>query len=231
MMQRADSLILTLPDGSRQLQRISRAARISFEIAANNSFTATLDSMSVSPAAESAVAAAIGTRWTGKVNGAGRIEGVQISRSSALGDDLTRTIRSLIPLVPFDGRRVGSSWADTTSGTVQVEVFRTNERRTRKWTAGERTERGGVAVYPVRVREEFEQVGKGSQAGREMTMTAQGSRTGYYYMTVDGRVEGAVLQDSTAQFITIPAAHQTVPTMRYSRTTLRFASSPRDERP
>lgn len=230
MMQRADSLILTLPNGSQQLQRISRSARLTVEISANNSFTATLDSISVSPASDGAVAAAVGTRWTGKVSGAGRIEGVQISRSSSLGDDLTRTVKSLIPMVPFEGRRVGSRWADTTAGTVQVEVFRTNERRTRKWTAGQRTERGGVAVYPVRVREEFEQAGKGFQAGREMTMTAQGSRTGYYYMTVDGRVDGAVLHDSVSQFITIPAARQTVPTMRYSRTTLRFASSPRDKR-
>ncbi|MEP6591811.1 MAG: hypothetical protein ABJC19_11565 [Gemmatimonadota bacterium] len=230
-MQRADSLILTLPDGSRQLQRIARMAHFTVEVGTNNSFSATLDSISLSPAADAAAAQAIGTRWNGRVTGAGRIEGLQISRSSFLGDDLTRSVRSMIPPVPFEGLAVGTTWTDTTSGSVQVELFRTSERRVRRWSTAERTQRGGVTVYPVRVREDFEQVGKGSQSGREMTMTAQGSRTGYYYLTADGRVDGAVLQDSVAQFITIPMSRQTVPTMRYGKTTLHFASSPRGERP
>ena len=229
IMQRLDSLVLTLPDGSRQLQRVVRSARFTVEIAENNSFTATLDSLAIQPAA--AAAEVLGTRWTGKVSGAGRIEGLRISRGSPLGDDLTATVRSFLPLVPFSGMPVGRSWKDTTSGSVQVEVFRASEQRTRTWTAQERTERNGLPVYPVRVKEEFEQFGKGSQSGREMTMTAQGSRTGNYYMTVDGRVDAVVLQDSIAQFITIPATKQTIPTMRYSRTTLRFSTSLRGDRP
>ena len=229
-MLRSDSLVLTLPNGSQQLQRVGRSARFTVEVGSNNAFIATLDSLALQPPS-GAMAEAIGTRWTGRVSGAGRIEGLRISRPSGLGDDLTATVRSLIPLVPFTGMPVGRSWKDTTSGSVQVEVFRANEQRVRTWTAGERTDRNGIPVYPVRVHEEFEQLGRGSQGGREMTMTAQGSRTGNYYMTLDGRVDGAVFQDSIAQFITIPAAKQTVPTMRYSRTTLRFATSPRGDRP
>lgn len=230
-MQRTDSLVLTLPNGSRQVQRVGRMARFAVEIGANNSFMATLDSLILQPPASEAIAQVAGTRWTGMVSGAGRIEGLRISRATPLGDDLTSAVRSLLPLVPFNGVAVGRSWKDTTSGSVQVEVFRVEEQRVRSWSAGERTERMGVSVYPVRVREDFEQLGRGSQAGREMTMTAQGSRIGYYYITMDGRVDGAVLQDSVAQFITIPAMKQTIPTMRYSRTTFRFATSPRGERP
>lgn len=230
-LQRADSLILTLPNGSRQLQRFGRAARFTVEVSANNAFTATLDSLSVQPAAGDAVADVLGTRWTGKVSGAGRIEGLRISRSTPLGDDMTSTVRALLPPVPFAGVPIGKNWKDTLSGSNQVEVFRTNETRTRSWTSGEATERNGVAVHPIRVREEFEQVGKGSQAGQEMTMTAQGSRVGNYYMTLDGRVEGAALQDSIAQFITIPSARQTIPTMRFSRTTIRYSTSLRGDRP
>jgi hypothetical protein len=77
---------------------------------------------------------------------------------------------------------------------VQVDVFRATETRTRSWTAEETIDLNGVQVHPIRVREEFEQLGRGSQAGREMTMTAQGSRSGNYYVTLDGRVDGATLR-------------------------------------
>ena len=230
-MQRLDSLVLTLPDGSQQIQRAGRLARFTIEVGANNAFTATLDTVALQPPADAAVAEAVGIRWTGKLTGAGQLEGLRISRSSGLGDDLTSMVRSLIPPVPFGGVPVGQSWKDTSSGAVKVGVFQVNERRVRSWAAGERTERNGLGVYPVRVREEFEQLGRGTQAGREMTLTAQGSRTGNYYVTIDGRVDGAALLDSVAQFITIPATRQTIPTMRYSRTTLRFSTSPRGGRP
>ena len=230
-MQRVDSLVLTLPDGTRQVQRLERLALFTVEISSNNAFSATLDSLAMRPAANQAIAAAIGTRWTGRLSGGGHIEGLRISRSTPLAEDLTTVVRSLIPPVSFSGVAVGRSWKDTTSGTVQVEVFQATERRVRSWTAGERLTLNGVLVYPIRVREEFEQLGRGAQAGREMTMTAQGSRSGNYYVTLDGRVDGAALRDSVAQFITIPATKVTVPTMRYSRLTLRFATSPRGNRP
>lgn len=230
MLQRADSLVLTLPDGSRQLQRVGRTARFTVEVGSNNTFSATLDAITLQPPSVEAAAGVIGTKWTGRVTGGGRIEGLRISRATPLGDDLTAAVRSLLPMVPFNGVPVGRSWKDTLSGSVQVEVFRVQEQRVRSWSAQAQTDRSGIQVYPVRVREEFEQLGRGSQAGREMTMTAQGSRVGYYYVTVDGRVDGAVLQDSVAQFITIPAMKQTIPTMRYSRTTLRYTTS-RAERP
>lgn len=230
-MQRQDSLVLTLPDGARQLQRVGRTARFAIDIGSNNTFTATLEALTLQPPAAEAVAEVLGTKWSGRITGAGRIEGLRISRASPLGDDLTAAVRSLLPPVPFAGIGVGRSWKDTLSGSVQVEVFRTQEQRVRSWFAGDRVDRNGIAVYPVRVREDFEQLGRGSQAGREMNMTAQGSRVGYYYMTIDGRVDGASLQDSVAQFITIPAMKQTIPTMRYTRTTLRYLTSSRAERP
>lgn len=230
-LQRVDSLVLTLPDGNHQVQRLERTAHFLVEIGRDNSFTATLDSLTTRPASVSAVAAAVGTEWSGKLSSAGRIEGLRISRSSPLGDDLTAAVRALIPPVPLRGVAVGVTWRDTTSGQVQVEVFRATETRTRSWTAGEIIDLNGVQVHPIRVREEFEQLGRGEQAGRTMTMTAQGSRSGNYYVTLDGRVDGAALRDSVAQFITVPAAKVTVPTMRYSRTSLRFATSPRDNRP
>ena len=89
-MQRIDSLVLTLPDGTRQVQRLERLALFAVEIGSNNRYTVTLDSLAMRPAANQAIAAAIGTQWTGMVSGGGQIEGLRISRSTPLGDDLTQ---------------------------------------------------------------------------------------------------------------------------------------------
>ncbi|MBK7594997.1 MAG: hypothetical protein IPJ11_07060 [Gemmatimonadetes bacterium] len=83
-------------------------------------------------------------------------------------------------------------------------------------------DREGIRVIPVQVREAFEQIGRGSSAGRNMTMTAQGVRSAQYYMTLDGRVEVATVVDSAAKLITIPGSQQSIPTMQYSRTLIRF---------
>ena len=71
----------------------------------------------------------------------------------------------------------------------------------------------------------FEQVGKGSQGGREMTMTAQGVRSSSYYVTILGRVDQVVHRDSIAKFITIPAGRQTIPTTQIVRVELRALAS------
>jgi hypothetical protein len=72
------------------------------------------------------------------------------------------------------------------------------------------------------LREEFEQIGRGTSSGREMTMTAQGSRTGAYFLTPDGRVERAAMVDSIAKLITIPSTKQSIPTMQYTRTQISY---------
>src|ERR1043165_795625 len=45
LLQRADSLVLTLPDGSSQLQRVGRTARFTVDVGSNNTFSATLDAI------------------------------------------------------------------------------------------------------------------------------------------------------------------------------------------
>lgn len=228
-LQRLDSLVFTLPNGAKQVQRVLRTARFSLAISGGNAFSVTLDSMTLQPPAPQAVQEALGTTWSGRVLGSGRLDGVKPNRNSPIGEDIGATVLTMLPPVPFAGAAVGQSWRDSIRGSSQVEVFRVNEQRTRTWTIGDRADRSGLPVYPVRVREEFEQLGSGTQAGREMTMTAQGKRSGTYYLTLDGRVDGATFEDSVARLITIPSSKQTIPTMQYSRTTLRFVS--RADRP
>jgi hypothetical protein len=103
-----------------------------------------------------------------------------------------------------------------------VDIFSANERRTAAWTAGSLSVRSGGQVIPVRLREDFEQLGDGQQSGRRMTMTSQGRRSGTYYVTQNGQVSSARLDDSVAMLISIPSSKQVVPTIRYGRTVVRF---------
>lgn len=221
VFERRDSLILTLPDGSKQLQRLGRNAYFTLAIDGKN-LRVTLDSLQLVPAAPEASREAVGTVWTGWLGAFGKLENISASRGGILVEELTQTAANLLPRLPRGGARPGDRWADTSAKTIRVDVFRTDDRRTGVWRVGPAADREGVRLIPVQVREAFEQVGRGSAAGRNMTMTAQGSRSAQYYMTLDGRVEVATVTDSAAKLITIPGSQQSIPTMQYSRTLIRY---------
>ncbi len=231
LLERRDSLILTLPNGSKQLQRLGRNALFTLSIDGKD-IKVTLDSLQLVPASPEASREATGTVWTGWLGAYGRLENFTASRGGILVEELTQTVANLLPRLPRGGARPGDRWADTTKKTIRVEIFRTDDQRTGQWRVAAPMDREGIRVIPVQVREAFEQVGRGSSAGRNMTMTAQGSRSAQYYMTLDGRVEAATIVDSAAKLITIPGSQQSIPTMQYSRTQIRFrplaAKSPND---
>jgi hypothetical protein len=58
-------------------------------------------------------------------------------------------------------------------------------------------------------------------------MTAQGRRSGTYYLTLDGRIDAATVDDSVAKLIAIPALRQTIPTMQFTRYSIRAIPSRR----
>lgn len=221
IFDRRDSLVLTLPDGSKQLQSLGRLAH--FTLTLNGSaFSVSLDSLQLAPASPEASREAVGTRWTGWLGAFGRIENFSASREGILVEELTPTVANLLPRLPRAGARTGDRWTDTTKQTIRVQVFRTDDQRTARWQVGAAMVRDGIRVVPVQVREEFEQIGRGSTAGRKMAMTAQGSRSATYYVTADGRVDNAVAIDSAAMLITIPGSQRSVPTMQYGRTLIRY---------
>lgn len=220
-VEREDSIVLTLPDGSRQVQRQGRTAHFTM-ILAPGTVRVMLNDLVLRPSLGTEATEVIGTTWTGRVGASGAITNLQASRNTTLGDDISNVVRAFLPRLP-DGRvEPGVRWADSSEGAVRVEIFRANERRTTQWNTDQRTEHNGMALIAVRSREEYEQVGTGNQAGREMTMTAQGRRTATYYLTLDGRVDSATLQDSVAKFITIPDTRQIIPTMQFARTALQY---------
>ena len=221
LLEQRDSLVLTLPNGSKQVQRLGRQARFSLTVA-NGNFTVRLDSLRLAPASDEVSREAVGATWTGKLGAFGRLEALSASKGGILVEELTTVVAALLPTLPRGGASAGEVWADTTKRTIRVEIFRAEDRRIARWRANTATEIQGLRLVPVQLREEFEQIGRGVSSGREMNMTAQGSRTGTYFMTLDGRVERAVLVDSITKLITIPSSRQSIPTMQFSRTQINY---------
>lgn len=221
LLEQRDSLVLTLPNGSKQVQRLGRQARFSLTVA-NGNFTVRLDSLRLAPASDEVSREAVGATWTGKLGAFGRLEAMSASKGGILVEELTTVVAALLPTLPRGGASAGEVWADTTKRTIRVEIFRADDRRIARWRANTATEIQGLRLVPVQLREEFEQIGRGVSSGREMNMTAQGSRTGTYFMTLDGRVERAVLVDSITKLITIPSSRQSIPTMQFSRTQINY---------
>jgi len=221
IVDRDDSIILTLPSGDRQLQHFDRRAAFTLVMDGDGRVSIRLDSLTFRPQGVNDAGIAAGARWAGQATDA-RVNAMRVTEGGGPAAELTAVVRSLLPRLPVGGVRAQMNWADSASGSVRVDIFTVNERRTAEWSSGSLSNRSGSKVLAVRVREDFEQLGDGSQGGHKMTMTSQGRRSGTYYVTTDGRVSSATMDDSVAVLISIPAMKQVVPTMRYARTFVRF---------
>ncbi len=220
-LERRDSIIITLPNGRRQVQRLEQRASLRLEVGDRGRVRITLDSLAFTPSAGSGEDAARGTTWTADLDrgGLGRL---RASRRSPVIDELTGTLQGIFPLMPQGGVRPGMIWADTSYADRRVQAFVAKDRRVGEWAAGTRTMRNGIEVQPVTALQQFEQIGDAQTGGQQMKMTAQGRRTSTYYLTIGGRIEMVTHQDSVAMLITIPARRETIPTMQQIRTTIRF---------
>jgi hypothetical protein len=227
VVDRDDSIILTLPSGDHQLQRFSRRASFLMKVSDGGDVTITLDSLVVKPRTSGDAGNPVGAVWTGEVAG-DHLNALQLhGRASASAAPLTTIVRELLPRLPRSGARAGLSWADTSNGQVQVDIFSGSERRTATWSAGPVA--GRDRLLPVSVHQEFEQLGSGAEGGQKMSMTSQGRSSGVYYIQSDGRITDAQLSDSVTMLISIPGTRQLIPTTRYSRTSVHFFSQMRGQ--
>lgn len=224
-MERRDSIVLTLPDGRRQVQQTSRNARFSLQVGAGGDVQVRLDSLTFRPDVPNASREAIGTVWRGKL-GAHGIEDLRPNRENGVTRDMTSTVEDLLPALPRNGVPVGERWTDTTSSSLRVEIFDADEQRRSAWRVGPARTIDALVVHPIEVTERYEQLGDGKQAGREMRMSAQGSRSATYYSTKAGRIDQIVQVDSASRLITIPDSRQAIPTMQVIRTTVTFRYLP-----
>ncbi|MGH7593749.1 MAG: hypothetical protein ACRELE_07860 [Gemmatimonadales bacterium] len=228
LVQREDSIILTLPSGDRQLQRFDRRAGFTLAIGGDGKVSLRLDSLTVHPGDTGESQAPLGATWSEHASDVA-VNAMRVTSGGDLAAALTAVVRNLLPRLPANGVHSLMTWADSASGNVRVDIFVASERRTASWSSGAVSGRGGSQVLPVRVCENFEQLGDGSQDGRKLSMTSQGRRSGTYYLTLDGRISSAQLEDSVAMLISIPATRQVVPTTQYARTTVLFISATHDQ--
>jgi hypothetical protein len=220
MLERRDSITLTLATGARQTQIQGQRARFSIELA-DERLRIRLDSLTLTPSGGPGEREAIGIEWVAAMR-SGMIGRLTPSRRSPVVDDLTPMLQSLFPTLPTGGVRPGMTWVDTTAGRRQVQAFEADDRRTSDWRARPRTSRNGTPVQPITATELFEQMGSANPGGQRMMMTAQGQRSSTYYITVLGHLQEVVHRDSVAMLITIPDRQQTIPTMQRIRTIVRF---------
>lgn len=221
-LERRDSVILTLPTGSRQVQLLARHARFSVAVDNNGGLRIRLDSVAFRPSAAGNEREAIGTTWEARLDAEDGVAELRANRRSPLVLELGEAVRDLFPAVPMTGVTTGDQWSDTTSSRRQVEIFATQDERVSRWSVGRRSTRNGLLVLPVTRSASYTQLGEGSQGGREMRMSSEGRSTTTYYLTVGGRIDQLTVADSATRLITIPSTRQAVPTVQKSRTVVRF---------
>lgn len=216
-LERNDSIILSLPNGGRQVQRLSRRARFAVSVNDRGEVRVRLDSLVFRPSAGGGEREAVGATWTGRLNAKG-LDDVRSDRRSSVVAELTQAVRDLFPALPRSGVSTGDRWTDTTKGRRQVEIFEASDERVVTWSVGRRNTRSGILVLPVTASENYTQLGQGEQAGREMRMSSEGRRTSTYYIEMSGRTDAIVQVDSASRLITIPSTRQAVPTTQVVRT-------------
>lgn len=217
ILERNDSIILSLPNGGRQVQRLSRRARFAVSVTDRGEVRVRLDSLVFRPSAAGSEREAVGATWTGRLSAAG-LGDVRSDRRSTVVAEMTQAVRDLFPALPRSGVTTGDRWADTTKGRRQVEIFEATDERVVSWTVARRNPRSGILVLPVTASENYTQLGQGEQAGREMRMSSEGRRTSTYYIAMNGRTDAIVQVDSASRLITIPSTRQAVPTTQVVRT-------------
>jgi hypothetical protein len=222
VVDRVDSILLTMPSGDHQLQRYRRVAAFTLTVDPGGDVTIRLDSLRTVPAA--AIDSDLGgATWTGRL-GDFSVSALHLSGKSG-ANALTPLVKSLLPRLPSGGARPRSGWSDSATGRSWTDIFSVSERRTAHWSAGSLSRGDSDRFLPVKLAEEFEQIGEGSQDGQKVTMTAQGRRSGIYYVSTDGEVRSAELTDSAAVSIGVPATRQVMSGLRFTRTDIRFISA------
>jgi len=192
VVDRVDSILLTMPSGDHQLQHYRRIAAFSFVVDPSGGVTIRLDSLRTIPAAPIDSDLLVGATWTG------RLEDLSVSALHLSGKSganaLTPLVKSLLPRLPSGGARPRSGWSDSATGRSWTDIFSVSERRTAQWSAGSLSRGDTGQFLPVKLTEAFEQIGEGS----------------------------AELSDSAAVSIGVPATRQVMSGVRFTRTDIRF---------
>jgi hypothetical protein len=233
VLERHDSLTLTLPGGANQLQLIDRTAYLHVTLtrdAAGYLATIVLDSLQASVGGVAAVPDSVlpawGTRWTATLTPHGELSALRADRSSTIGDQIGNNLRSLFPTLPPDGVQVGMEWTDTTEVPIRADAFDAVERSLTRYRAVESDDSRARKAIKLESNGSYQRTGRGKQYDQQLEMTASGNRVAVHYLNPDGTLASARGSDSGNMTITVPAVGQTVPVKQagtYSITSLRPA--------
>jgi hypothetical protein len=223
-LTRHDSLDLQLPGGGSQVQLLDRTAYLRVGVAEGQGAyqaTITLDSLRGTsggvPLPADSLAKADGTRWTATLTPSGRLSGLRADRASALGDQISGSLRLLFPALPAGGARSGSQWSDSTQFPLRADAFDATERLVIVYRASEGQAPGGRQALKLESSGTYRRTGTGVQADQALEMTASGVRRGVHYLGTDGTLVAAEGSDSGEMMITVPAVGQTVPVKQVGR--------------
>lgn len=216
IVERQDSILLVLPSGAHQLQHFHRIAGLTLSVGGDGVVSVRVDSLRTVPTS-AADTGAVGAVWTGRL-GDPAIDALRPAAGSRAVGELTSIVRHLLPRLPPRGATPPATWRDSATGPTSTDVFKVTERRTAAWSTG----RVSGTTVPIRVAEEFEQIGAGSQDYRRITVTSQGRRSGTYYLLPSGKIVRAELIDSSAVSIGVPANKEVMSGTRVTRTAIRF---------
>jgi hypothetical protein len=102
-------------------------------------------------------------------------------------------------------------WTDTTEVPIRADAFDAVERSLTSYHATDSDDPKVKKALKLDSKGTYQRTGKGAQYDQQMEMTASGSRTGVYYVNLDGTLASARGSDSGDMTITVPAVGQTVP--------------------
>ncbi len=217
-VEQSDSTVITLPSGDREQHATMRHARFTLHVDPKAHTTARLDRLAIEP---SPASLPLGATWT--ANWPSRNARVTPGRRDAATAPLTAIVRDLLPQLPDDAVQPGMQWSDSATFKVVPETGLTaTERRSTSWKSDQFTMWGGEETLPITGRGDYERIGSGTMHDLAASLTSQGRSICKYYLTLDGKIEGAVCDDSVGSMISIPSERRLIPTLRHVTTTIRF---------
>jgi hypothetical protein len=220
LLQRRDSIAVTMPSGESQLQASASSAFATLTWAATDSgtwITATVDSLLPDPDLPlpfEQVDSAQQARWTFVRAASGRITELAGGPASLRGDQIRDQLVLLFPPLPVGGARPGITWADSAMFPTRVSAFEaTEEAVIQARAAALPGPRGSLGVTVVRTRTAS---GASTQFGQAITVRASGSDTLEVTLGLDGSVQRAVGTRVVDLVVELPAIGQAVPVHQVS---------------
>jgi hypothetical protein len=209
---RQDTVVAAMPSGEEQTQVIGRTTYLTLTWIASDSgtrITAAIDSVVPGEGVsryDPVVDSAIGARWTAWRLPNGALTRLDSGPRSSAAEQVRDQLRLLFPILPAAGASPGQAWGDSTEGPALVSAFEARERVKLNSVAQPGPD-GSVAIAVIRERAAD---GEGLQYLQPITITATGTDSLAYVMTVDGIVHDVAGRRLMHLDLDLPAIGQRV---------------------